>query len=452
MGGQLVVVLSDHKLIKKAFATPTFSARPLTTFSSIIGGYGIINTDGQMWKKQRKFLYQQKFGIKHMAGSSATNMEETITREALYLLTSIEAEKTNPFNPAPILNCAVSNVICSMIMSTRFHHNDKKFLRFMYLFDEGFRLFTTTGPLAYIPIMKHTPANKNTIKEISKGRNEMLDFVRYIVEDHKIQFDRNNPRDLIDSYLLEIETAKEAGNLDQVFEGLDPEAQLYQILLDIFSAGVETLKTTLQWSMLHMIHNPEVRKKVHNELNSVVGPHRLPCVDDMASLPYTQATIYEVMRRSTVVPLATTHATDRTVEFEGHLIPKNTHVIPLLHAVHMDEEVWDQPEAFRPERFLTEEGKVFKPKEFMPFGSGKRMCLGDKLAQMELQIFFASIMHVFDLESSSTELPSLEGIAGVTVSPKDFEVNFIARNVEALIATNAKTKPSSWSQHIRLYG
>lgn len=452
MGGQVVIVLSDPKIIKKAFARHEYSARPQTTFSTILGGYGIINIDGQMWKKQRTFLHRQKFGIKNMAGASSKNMEEIITRETLYLLTSIESEKTNPFNPAPILNCAISNVICSMIMSTRFHHKDPKFLRFMTLFDEGFRLFVTTGSLAFFPIMQYIPGVANTIKEITTCRSEMLEFVRFIVDDHKERFDKDSPRDLVDAYLLEIETAKNEGTLEEVFEGLDPEAQLRQILLDIFSAGVETLKTTIQWSLLHMMHNPEIRTKIHEELDRVVGPHRLPVADDMTNLPYTQATIYEVMRRSTVIPLGTTHATDRTVELEGYVIPKNAQVIPLLHAVHMDPDVWDQPEEFRPERFLSKEGKVVKPREFMPFSSGQRMCLGDNIAQLELQLFFTNIMHVFDIQAPSSGLPSLEGVTGVTVSPKDFEVNFIARNVEALIAINAKTKLSSWSQHIRMYG
>merc|ERR1719192_2075265 len=214
--------------------------------------------------------------------------------------------------------------------------------------------------------------------------------------------------------------------MDQVFDSMDPELQLEQIILDIFSAGVETLKTTLQWAILFMIHHPEIRRKVQAEISGVVEADRLPSMEDMAQLPYTRATLYEVMRRSTVVPMGTTHATDRTVEFEGHIIPKNTHVIPLLHGVHMDPEVWDQPEEFRPERFLTEEGKLHKPKHFMPFGAGQRMCLGDKLAEMELQLFFTSLLHVFDIENPSPDLPSLHDFtAGVTVAPHSFEVNFI---------------------------
>ena len=249
--------------------------------------------------------------MKHWGMGSET-MEARVKQEVYYFLNSIRDEKTNPFNPAPILNCAISNVICSIIMSTRFHHNDEKFKRFMYLFDEGFRLFNLTGAMVFIPALKHLPGTTSALRDLKQNRDEMLEFVRYIVKDHRLSLDSDTPRDLVDSYLIEMESAKKAGNLEQVFDK-DPERQLEQIILDIFSAGVETLKTTLQWAILFMIHNPEVRKRVQEEIGSVVDEDRLPCMDDMTQLPYTRATIYEVMRRSTVVPLGTTHRTIRCV-------------------------------------------------------------------------------------------------------------------------------------------
>ena len=119
----------------------------------------------------------------------------------------------------------------------------------------------------------------------------------------------------------------------------------------------------------------------------------------------------------------------------------------------MNPDLWEAPEDFRPERFLTADGRrVQKPKHFMPFGAGQRMCLGDALAEMELQLFFASLMHVFQVENPATELPSMEGFLGATVTPRDFQVNFIPRNVEALIAANARSKHSSWNQDVRIYG
>jgi len=448
MGNQLLVVLSDHKLIKKALAKSEFAARPKTVFGSLIGGYGIINSEGQGWKNQRRFLHQQKFGMKHW-GSGSEQMEARVSQEVRYLLNSIRDEKTNPFNPAPMINCAISNIICSIIMSTRFHHDDKKFQRFMHLFDEGFRLFLLTGAMVFIPVLKHLPGANNALNEIKKNRDEMVEFVRCIIQEHKETLDPESPRDLVDSYLIEIENADKAGSTDM----MDTELQLEQIILDIFSAGVETLKTTLQWAILYMMHHPEIRKKVQAELSSVVAPDKLPCTDDMPHLPYTRATIYEVMRRSTVVPMGTTHATDRTVELEGHIIPKNTHIIPLLHGVHMDPEVWDQPEEFRPERFLTEEGKLHKPKHFMPFGAGQRMCLGDKLAEMELQLFFSSLLHVYDLENPKPDLPSLHAFtAGVTVAPHSYEVNFIPRNIEALSSSESKSRTEAWAHHVRIFG
>ena len=238
-------------------------------------------------------------------------MEARVTQEVHYLLNSIRDEKTNPFNPAPILNCAISNVICSIIMSTRFHHTDKKFQRFMHLFDEGFRLFNLTGALVFIPVLKHLPGTTTALNALKDNRDEMVEFVRYIIKDHRETLNHDAPRDLVDSYLIEMETAKEEGTLDQMFDGFDPDRQLEQIVLDIFSAGVETLKTTLQWAILFMIHNPNIRKKVQEEISSVVDGDRLPCMDDMPHLPYTRATLYEVMRRSTVVPMGTTHATER---------------------------------------------------------------------------------------------------------------------------------------------
>lgn len=120
----------------------------------------------------------------------------------------------------------------------------------------------------------------------------------------------------------------------------------------------------------------------------------------------------------------------RDVTLNGYTIPAGCQVVPLLHAVHMDPELWDEPEAFRPTRFLTSEGKIHKPEYFMPFGVGRRMCLGDVLARMELFLFFSSLMHTFDLRlPEGTSLPSLRGNAGITVSPDPFKVCLLQRDL-----------------------
>lgn len=74
---------------------------------------------------------------------------------------------------------------------------------------------------------------------------------------------------------------------------------------------METVKTSLEWAVILMLHNPEAAKAVQDELDEVVGRSRMPTLDDLSFLPITEATIQEIIRRSNVVPLGTTHATTR---------------------------------------------------------------------------------------------------------------------------------------------
>jgi len=92
---------------------------------------------------------------------------------------------------------------------------------------------------------------------------------------------------------------------------LDADRQMQQIIGDMFSAGSETVKTTLEWAMVFAIREPLIQQKVQAELDHVVGRRRLPSLDDLPNLPYTEAFILEVMRRATAVPLGTTHSTSR---------------------------------------------------------------------------------------------------------------------------------------------
>lgn len=86
---------------------------------------------------------------------------------------------------------------------------------------------------------------------------------------------------------------------------------MQQILGDLFSAGMETVKTTLEWCVVMMLHHPDAAKAVQEELDKIVGRSRMPSLEDLPYLPITESTILEVMRRSSIVPLGSPHATTR---------------------------------------------------------------------------------------------------------------------------------------------
>jgi cytochrome P450 len=113
------------------------------------------------------------------------------------------------------------------------------------------------------------------------------------------------------------------------------------------------------------------------------------------SLPYTEATIMEVMRIATVLPIGVFHNTMRDVEFHGYKIPRDTMVLTNLYAVHHGNHWW-QPEVFDSVRFLSpDRSRVEKPAAFMPFGTGKRACLGETLARDQLFLILAAILQSF---------------------------------------------------------
>lgn len=116
------------------------------------------------------------------------------------------------------------------------------------------------------------------------------------------------------------------------------------------------------------------------------------------------------------------------MHLNGYRIPAGSQVVPLINCVHMDPNLWDEPNKFNPSRFIDENGKIKRPEFFMPFGVGRRMCLGDVLARMEMFMFFAGMMHQFDVETEAGAAPpSLEGTVGATIAPKAFRVKFVPR-------------------------
>lgn len=217
------------------------------------------------------------------------------------LLQDVASQRAGPVELGSFLSSAVSNVICSLLMSVRFRYDDPRFLRFTSLIDDGFRLFTVTAMAGFIPILKLLPGFSyafNKIREVNpqsilswssfdknsiefqsncfieielQNLQEISGFYQEIVDYHKSSFDPNNIRDVIDSYILEIQKAKEEGRSEQLFDGKDADRQMRQIIGDMFSAGTETVKTTLQWATVFALREPHLQARVQQELDRVVG-------------------------------------------------------------------------------------------------------------------------------------------------------------------------------------
>ncbi|KAG8238123.1 hypothetical protein J437_LFUL012737 [Ladona fulva] len=229
------------------------------------------------------------------------------------------------------------------------------------------------------------------------------------------------------------------------------EKQLSRICFDLFAAGYDTTFNTITFSILFMILNPGVQLKVQEELDSVVGKDRFPSFQDrdrqrgsnggLRRLTYTEATIHEVLRCSSVVPLSVPHAPLKDTSFRGHVIPKGTTIFLNLYNHHRDPKIWGDPDNFRPERFIDENGVFKRHEAVIPFGvangsmkrttlviSGKRACLGESLARNNLFLFFTCLMQKYSWRIPEGEQrPSDEPVGNITIVSKPFKVQVLPR-------------------------
>jgi cytochrome P450 len=161
---------------------------------------------------------------------------------------------------------------------------------------------------------------------------------------------------------------------------------------------------------LMMVVNQGAQEKAQAEIDAVVGKDRLPTIDDRPLLPYLDAIFREILRYSPVAPLSIPHATVDDDMYNGFHIPKGAIILANLWAMGHDESRYPDPHAFKPERFLNDDGSL-KPNdiEHIAYGFGRRICVGRHLADTSVWSVIAKVLAVFKilrpLDENGVEIP-----------------------------------------------
>ncbi|KAK3084638.1 hypothetical protein FSP39_016665 [Pinctada imbricata] len=205
--------------------------------------------------------------------------------------------------------------------------------------------------------------------------------------------------------------------------------QLLRSVNDLFAAGTDTTVNSLSWFTLVLLYKPEIQQRMRKEIEEVVGDSRLPSLADREKLPYCDAVIHETLRFGNIAPFALPHGLTEDMQFNGYFIPKDAVIIPNLDSVLMDPDLFKDPFEFNPLRFLTDDGCLVGTENVQTFGIGRRICLGEALARMELFLFATSLIQRFELvRSDGHKLPELtESKLGTTRSPLPFMVKAVER-------------------------
>jgi cytochrome P450 len=173
------------------------------------------------------------------------------------------------------------------------------------------------------------------------------------------------------------------------------DRQLRDEVMTIFLAGHESSATTLSWACYLLSQHPDAEQRLHAEVDQVLGGHA-PTADDLPRLVYTRMVLCEALRlyppgwlfsRS---PLADD-------QIDGYSIPRGTLVLYSPYVTHRLPELWNNPDAFVPERFAPERLAALLRHTYIPFGAGPRQCIGNHFALMEAQLILAMIAQRYRL-------------------------------------------------------
>lgn len=326
-------------------------------------------------------------------------MQERILDETRYLLQGVEEDVKNGRDPQIQLkiDVAVGNIINVLLFGYRFEKEKMEEFKKLKLALQG-HLRAAGKPLTrtlnFNPtLLKVCP--KYFLKEFYQTICDLKEFFERQIKQHESEIDFSTeaePTDFVEYYLRKKRAVEQEGDFE-----LYSDEQLFGACVDLWLAGQETTSNTLAWGIIYLMENFHVQKKLQEELDKVIGSDRLITTDDKAQLHYLNAVVAETQRYCNLVPLNVPHRTIKDVVIHGYTIPANTTIIHHIGTVMRDERYFSEPGKFKPERFIDKSGKFFQPQELMPFGVGKRSCLGEGLARLELFLFMGNIFNQLEV-------------------------------------------------------
>ncbi|XP_049538381.1 cytochrome P450 306a1 [Anopheles darlingi] len=434
MGQVYAVVLSNYSLIRTVLAKDESTGRaPLYITHGIMGGYGLICAQGALWRDQRKLSIEwlRQLGMTKFK-CTRDSLEKKISSSLNEMIEDIAANTSvgvGGFDPSATIHHVLGNLMNDLVFGLKYEKQDETWQFLQHLQEEGVKHIGVSMAVNFLPWLRYFPSTRRTIQFLLDGKTKTHTIYDAIIAEKRQNLQSSATSDtnsecILKSFLEESMNRINAGRVDASHCS---DVQLRHLMADLFGAGVDTTFTTIRWALLYIALYPTVQFQLRQELEQALTTNKAPTLDDIELLPYLRATIAEVQRIRTVVPVGIPHGTTKEMMIAGFRIPANTMIMPLLWAVHMDPDNFPDPEKFKPERFLDKDGKFSVPHCFLPFQSGKRMCLGDELARYILHLYVANLLFCcerFDIVQEDACVIDMTGTCGITLTPPTYRMMF----------------------------
>uniref|UniRef100_A0A0W0F5Y3 Cytochrome p450 n=1 Tax=Moniliophthora roreri TaxID=221103 RepID=A0A0W0F5Y3_MONRR len=240
----------------------------------------------------------------------------------------------------------------------------------------------------HIPVLEHIPEFLARWKQEMKAKYNMYteSVLKFFLPIKELVVQKQESEPSLCTMLVETQDQHGLNDLESAW-----------LAAALYIGGYDTSLTAIEWLIVAMLAFPDVQRKVQAEIDAVIGQARIPTLADMENLPYMRAVVKEVLRWRPPVPLGDDI-------YEGYHIPKGSWIIPNILAMNHDPGTYGQdPDVFRPERFLNEDGTHKEPppdtkdEGHYSFGFGRRICPGRHLASNTV-LSFAIVLWAAKLE------------------------------------------------------
>ncbi|XP_045182832.2 cytochrome P450 1A1-like [Mercenaria mercenaria] len=423
LGSWQAVVVNGYKAVKAAAEHPNdaFSGRP--NFVSMEVAAELINEETfafgnftPVYLKQRKLTSK---ALRLFTFKRSDVIEELVTNEAnAFADALIRKYSTTPGYIELDVQILVTRIIYQFLYGRGKHVDvDRHVKTIINLLDEINEFSGSGSAIDVLPWLRYIMPGK--IEAFRKLATESVGLMREQIQEHYESFSADDIRDVTDAII-----ASDAEDEENKDKHMLTRARLNLTLADLQGAGVDTTNKTLSWLLLYMTKFPHIQERVFAEIDTVVGKFRNVQLKDKPDLVYTNAVILEVARTVTQLPFSLPHFSMKDAKIEGLDVDKDTVVIFNLYSVHHEKEFWGDPECFRPERFILDDNTLDSDKSnhIVAFGLGRRRCVGEFLAKMNVFLAFSNIMQKCKFVRPPGERLDLTPIPGLVYTSKNFKV------------------------------
>ncbi|PIA50759.1 hypothetical protein AQUCO_01200178v1 [Aquilegia coerulea] len=390
LGSTPTLVVSSADMVREIKVTHDidFANRPHTTAMKMLL-YGCTNIAfspyGEYWARLRKIAAMELLNNKKV--QSFRNVREEEIALIIQKITS-SSSVGSPVNLTELVTTLANNILCRCALGRKDGGQDGKknnadlaveLLELMTTFCFG-DLFPRFGWIDNITGLT------GRIKKLSKN----LDiYFEQTIDEHLSHNNYDNPhynKDFVD-VLLQVH--KNDANFTR--------DTIKALILDMFIGGIETVSTTLEWTMAELLQNPNVMRKAQEEVRRVVGKNKEVKEEDIQKMEYLKLVVQESMRLHPAAGINLVESSMATT-VKGFQVPAKTTVLINHWSIHRNSKSWERPNEFVPERFSNNAvdytlGQDFN---FTPFGSGRRICPGKLFALIAVESTIANLLYWFD--------------------------------------------------------